>query len=118
MRKKKGKSRVLDEYEQYCATAADECITDPLQWWLGNRTTYPILSGLALTLLAIPAQSAECERVFSSMNQLVTEDRHSLTPENIESEVLLFKWLKELPGLIDVDRIDCTLQNWTVDGQG
>lgn len=44
-------------------------------------------------------------RIAKDINQLVTDDCHSLVAESIEREVLLSKWLKALPDLIDIDKI-------------
>lgn len=77
----------------------DEDVTDPLLWWISHQSQYPILSKLALSMLAIPAQSAEAERVFSTMSQVVPMDRHSLIPHHIEEEVLSIKWYASHPEL-------------------
>jgi len=72
-----------------------------------QRSTFPKLSRLALTLLAVPAQSSEAERVFSTMNQLVTSDRASLSQQSCEMEVLSFRWRELLPQVLDVSGIEC-----------
>jgi hypothetical protein len=99
----------MDEYERYCISWASSNVSNPLEWWMEEQQQleYPILSRLALPLLAIPAQSSESERIFSTMNQLVTEDRHSMRPENIAKEVLLFKWRRLIPNGLDYNIIDC-----------
>ena len=80
---------------------------DAIKWWIEQRSTFPKLSRLALTLLAVPAQSSEAERVFSTMTQLVTSDRASLSKQSCEMEVLSFRWRDILPQALDIDQIDC-----------
>jgi hypothetical protein len=40
---------------------------------------------MALDILTIPAMSAEVERLFSQRKRIITDDRHSLEPDNIEA---------------------------------
>jgi hypothetical protein len=40
---------------------------------------------MALDILLIPAMSAEVERLFSQCKRIITDDRHSLKPDNIEA---------------------------------
>src|SRR5271154_1711333 len=39
---------------------------NPIDWWIGKKTTYPTLYQYALDTLSCPAMSTECERVFNS----------------------------------------------------
>ena len=43
----------------------DKNYGNPIKWFLRNKETYPILSQLALEVLAVPASSASSERAFS-----------------------------------------------------
>jgi hAT family C-terminal dimerisation region len=70
-----------------------------------QRSTFPKLSRLALTLLAVLAQLSEAERVFSTINQLVTSNRASLSQQSCEMEVLSFRWRELLPQALDVSGI-------------
>jgi hypothetical protein len=70
------KDQSKDEFETYiCQTP---CAVDPLiqfdaiEWWWNNQGTFPTLYQDALDMLAIPAISAECERVFSSAKKMIT----------------------------------------------
>ena len=83
-----------DEYQEYIKAPPLPC-DDPLQWWGARRKEFPILSQMALDLLSIPLMSAECERVFSSAKNLVTDNRNTLKEEVIEASTLLRHWLKE-----------------------
>jgi hypothetical protein len=98
---------VDDEYSNYCASWHEPNVKDTIKWWMEQRSTFPKLSRLALTLLAVPAQSSEAERVFSTMNQLVTSDRASLSQQSSEMEVLSFRWREILPQALDVSSIEC-----------
>lgn len=53
--------------------------------------------------------SAECERIFSRVNLLVTDDRRSLLTTSVEAEVLLHKW--QLEGLIIINK-DNSYDRW------
>jgi hypothetical protein len=46
-------------------------------------------------LFAIPAMSAECERVFSSTKKLITPERNRLAEEIIEASERLKNWWEE-----------------------
>jgi hAT family C-terminal dimerisation region len=97
--KRKGRKRVrrsdLEDYlmDEPCAIGT---IKDPIEWWrtIGKRE-YPTLCKLAIDLLAIPATSCECERVFSQAGKLVTDERNRLGPEIIEAIELQKDWLRK-----------------------
>ena len=55
--------------------------SNPLQFWKENHLVYPMLSAVARGVLAVPAQSASSERVFSKMTSLISSSRSSLTAE-------------------------------------
>ena len=42
-----------------------QATTNPVEWWMAQRTSFPLLSKLALNILAIPAMAADCKRAFS-----------------------------------------------------
>jgi hypothetical protein len=66
---------------------------NPIKWWNDAQSTFPTLYLWALDTLAIPAMSAECERVFSSTKKLITPERNRLGEETIEaSECLKNRW--------------------------
>jgi hypothetical protein len=44
----------------------------PLEFWIENKTIYPALSTVARGILAVPAQSASSERVFSKMTSIIS----------------------------------------------
>jgi len=52
----------LDDYLNL-GTESDEIV--PRKWWIANQDRFPILASMAWDIFAIPAMSAEVERVFS-----------------------------------------------------
>lgn len=68
-----------------------------LNWWLQSsaQTKYPLLSKLAITLLSIPAMSAEAERVFSCARRTISWDRSRLAPDLIEALECLKYWYRQ-----------------------
>jgi hypothetical protein len=55
---------------------------------------YPTLRQWAFNTLSIPATSAEIERVFSQARRLITDDRNSLSIENLEILLCFKHWMK------------------------
>ena len=64
---------------------------DPLQFWIENEATYPLLATVAVDVLAIPGSSAPVERVFSTAGESTSGRRNRLADKNLEREVLLRK---------------------------
>jgi hypothetical protein len=69
---------------------------DPLLWWKQHHAEYPVLATIARIYLAIPAPQATTERSFSMAKRFCTEDRTSLSPENLEELVFLKRNFREL----------------------
>jgi len=67
---------------------------NPFRWWSKREKTikYPSLSAMARDYLPVPATSTPCERVFSCGRHLVSFERHSLSPNMIESLLCLNNW--------------------------
>ena len=65
----------MDKFEQYCHSANTSLRSGPyvLQWWIENKTRYLELSYCAFDLHSISAMFAECEQVFTSAGQLLTQ---------------------------------------------
>jgi hAT family C-terminal dimerisation region len=55
-----------------------------LDYWNSRLLSQPDLAHSALDMLALPASSSECERVFSSARLLVMAGRNRLNPGIIE----------------------------------
>jgi hypothetical protein len=93
----KKRKKVKSESERYLTTDIEE-VSDVLAWWRAHQATYPVLSQMAFDILAVPAMSAEVERLFSSAGHVVTERGARTLPDLAEDNQLLRAWLKE--GLI------------------
>ncbi|CAF5050165.1 unnamed protein product [Rotaria magnacalcarata] len=63
--------------------------SNPLIFWRDQQNVLPILSKIAKSVFVIQASSAESERHFSMVGQVVTEERSQLDPECLESLVVL-----------------------------
>ena len=63
--------------------------SDPLPWWKLHARNFPLLARVARRVLAIPASSAQSERLFSVAGQTVTKKRNSLASDNVELLVFL-----------------------------
>ena len=86
--RKRHASSAQTELEDYLA---EECIDDeafpkfcPLGYWKTNEHKFPKLAKLAKVYLAIPASSAESERVFSIAGKIFTPTRCLLKPDTFE----------------------------------
>ena len=62
---------------------------NPLILWRDQQQSLPILSKIAKSVFVIQASSAESERHFSMVGQIVTERRSQLDPEYVEVLVVL-----------------------------
>jgi hypothetical protein len=60
-------------------------------WW--QHQPYPSLRQWAFDTLSIPATSAEIERVFSQARRIITDDRNSLSIENLEILLCFKHWM-------------------------
>jgi hypothetical protein len=82
-----------DEYDSYCREKPlPKAPPHLLRYWNGQAINTPSLSQMALDLLAIPAMSAECERVFSSAKILISDHRNRLHDDVIEANECLRYW--------------------------
>ena len=69
-------------------------VSDPVQWWIDHRGSFPRLSKFALDILAIPAMAADCERAFSRAKLTISSQRHSLKESRIEQLQLMKNWIR------------------------
>lgn len=67
---------------------------DVLDYWKTNSQKFPHLSSMAIDILSIPAASAPIEAQFSSAGHLFSKRRNRMTPEMLETLVLLHDWSK------------------------
>ncbi len=68
---------------------ADGSFNNPLDWWRLKQQQYPLLAGIALKVLAIPATSAPSERVFSVAGITIAKERSRLDPANAGELIFL-----------------------------
>ena len=72
-----------DAYQSFIERDPEgQATDDPLDYWNSRVILQPDLARFALDMLALPATSAECERVFSSAKLLITAARNRLHPES------------------------------------
>lgn len=86
----------MDELQKYLGWPIEDVEqTDSglQQWWKSHAVDYPILSKLALSFIAVPASSAEVERLFSSAGQTIIPRRNKLSPATLEKMEALGSWL-------------------------
>jgi hypothetical protein len=93
----------FDELEHYLASKRDAVVGNVLQWWLDRRAQYPVLSALALQMLAVPASSSDCERFFSGAGRQLTPARSHMHGETLEALESLKWWVRQ--GIVTVDQL-------------
>jgi hypothetical protein len=85
---------------------------NPVSWYESNNGSYPILTAIAYNIYAVPAMSAEAERVFSryipslsslilTAKQTITDRRNRLNTDTVEIIECLNSWQKE--GILSSD---------------
>jgi len=65
---------------------------DPIKYWNDRYHTQRDLAQMALDVLAVPAMSDECERLFSSAKILLSDRRSRLKVDIIEASECLRAW--------------------------
>lgn len=75
-------------------------IASPLKYWRDHEAEWPQLASMAFDLLAIPAMSSECERVFSSCAKQTTPESSQLSGEMLWHQACLSNWQRR--GAIEI----------------
>ncbi|KAG6501116.1 hypothetical protein ZIOFF_040984 [Zingiber officinale] len=70
-----------------------------LEWWRMNRMQYPILSKIAVDILAIPVSSVASEATFSAGTRVIDSYRSSLFPDTVQTLLCGGDWLRQIHGL-------------------
>lgn len=84
----------IDEaLKQYLREPLSDRKSNPYQYWLTRSSAWPELSNLALRYLSVVATSVPSERLFSSANNTLTDNRNRLDPERL-SKLLFLKSLE------------------------
>ena len=77
------------EIEHYKREGVADLNDDPLKWWKGNYTHYPLLVELVRKLWSLPATSVKSEEVFSVAGMILTKKRNQLLHSNVNRLVFL-----------------------------
>ncbi|EXK25883.1 hypothetical protein FOMG_17497 [Fusarium oxysporum f. sp. melonis 26406] len=81
------------ELERYLRLEPQET-EDPIEWWMARQGQFPMVSQLALDILAIPAMATDCERSFSLAKLTLTSQRLSMSTETLEKLQCLKNWVR------------------------
>ena len=85
-----------DEFEQYMKLKSVIVkpgeIFDICGWWKAHESQWPSLARMAFDMIAIPAMSSECERLFSSAKLLLSDRRARMKEDIIEASECLRYW--------------------------
>ena len=65
---------------------------DILKYWQSKQLQYPIIARIAKDHLAVPATSADSERIFSVGGDIVTKKRNRLSPSTLRYLLCLRNW--------------------------
>ena len=68
---------------------------DPLEYWTLHGVQFPIIARIAASVLAIPATSADVERLFSITGRILTKYRARLSADRVDMMSCLHGWLRE-----------------------
>jgi predicted lipoprotein with Yx(FWY)xxD motif len=63
-----------------------------MEYWQIKQYVWPELTAMAFDLLAVPAMSSECERVFSSCAKMTTPDSGKLLGKTLCYHQCLKNW--------------------------
>lgn len=78
-----------DEVTRFLNLVTTDKTQPGLLWWKEYSDTFPELSKVARKILAIPIDSAEAERLFSTTGGIITVDRPNLSEETARESTLL-----------------------------
>ena len=81
------------ELERYLQLEPQET-EDLIEWWMARQGQFPVLSQLALDILAIPAMTTDCKRSFSHAKLTLMSQRLSMTAETLERLQCLKNWIR------------------------
>jgi len=82
-------AQVVTELASYLATQQPPAATRPLEWWRENAHQYPTLATLARQYLAVPASTAEVERLFSQAGLQMTDRRNRMAADLLEDLLII-----------------------------
>ena len=80
---------VGSEIKDYLKQPCTDMISNPLEYWKGQQSNYPMLSTLASRYLTIQASSAPVERLFSIAGKIFRPDRCSVKDQTFERLMMI-----------------------------
>ena len=83
--------RIQIELKNYMKEPVIPLSAAPLLWWKLNCHKCPLIAKAARIILCVPATSVPSERVFSTARDIVTAQRASLSPDNVDALIFLKK---------------------------
>ena len=96
--------RELQMYIYYSTPLAPN--QNPLEWWQANRLAYPNIFSLAMQYLAIPATSAESERLFSLAKLYMTLHQTGKLLQLMSDQVFLNRNFDLLDEMTNIDQVE------------
>jgi hypothetical protein len=86
-----------DDFRTFIELPTFRIDCSPLEWWSRSeqKSRYPRLHSMAMTILSIPAESSEPERTFSGSRRTCSWDRLSLSCLNIQRIECIGSWIRE-----------------------
>jgi hypothetical protein len=86
-----------DDFRSFIELPPFRIDCSPLEWWSRReqKSRYPRLYNMAMTVLSIPAESSEPERTFSGSRRTCSWDRLSLSCHNIQRIECIGSWIRE-----------------------
>ena len=79
---------------------------DVLMWWKENHVNFPQVANLVKYILSTPATSVNCERAFSSVNDIVTTKQSLLSNRSIEMIKCMKSNFSDIPETTEVTNND------------
>jgi hypothetical protein len=89
--------RDADDFMTFVTSPPSTMGGTPLQWWCQaeQQARYPRFSRMTITILSIPAESAEAERAFSGARRTCSWERLRLKCVTTELIECIGNWLRE-----------------------
>jgi len=85
------------EYVAFIRQLGEEALLeiDPLDFWAQHGSRFPIIARIAAVILAVPATSADVERLFSITGRILSKYRANLSAVRVDMMTCLHGWLKD-----------------------
>ncbi|XP_055357212.1 uncharacterized protein LOC129602241 [Paramacrobiotus metropolitanus] len=99
-----GTALLSKELDTYCSVSASSDINheyDPRMYWMQNGALFPLLSLLALDILAIGSSTADVERLFSAAGHTSSGRRNRVSGSRLEMQVFVKKNMRYIESLSD-----------------